>query len=173
MIRIKHFGWNMIQDGKSNNLHWVEERGGGLPHAAIKVHNVTQPCLQKIIICLLWKDRPWKKRRSSLCCKSQSCWRPLGRGWVSISHFHRNCHFYSFLIAFWLKLIWRETQSEDGICSFAVWRQGEYSRIYDGWYASGVLGCLIFFHNSYPDPDDIYFFCQLQCNLIFSILTLF
>ena len=39
----------MIQDGKSNNLHWVEARGGALPHAAIKV---TQQCLQKIILYL-------------------------------------------------------------------------------------------------------------------------
>ena len=39
----------MIQDGKSNNLHWVEARGGALPHAAIKV---TLRFLEKIIFYL-------------------------------------------------------------------------------------------------------------------------
>ena len=133
----------MIQDEKSNNLHWVkfkiwyklisinnnksetsswDDSGWEEQQLALGGSEGRRPSARchkgdtsvspkdnllsfkqfifhpsKDDLLYLSKDRPWKKRRSSLCCKSQGCWRPLGRRWVSpISSFH-----------FWLKLIFK------------------------------------------------------------------
>ena len=124
-----YFCHHMIQDEKSNNLHWVkfkiwfklisinnnksetsswDDSGWEEQQLALGGSEGRRPSPRrhkgdtsvspkdnllsfkqfifhpsKDDLLYLSKDRPWEKRRSSLCCKSQGCWRPLGRRWVS------------------------------------------------------------------------------------------
>ena len=119
----------MIQDGKSNNLHWVEARGGALPHAAIKV---TLRFLQKIIFYL--SNNLYFILQKMIFCIFQKTGHerngdPLfvARAKVAGGHWAVGGFLQFLVFTFGWNSFSRETQSEDGVCSSAVWRQGEYS----------------------------------------------